>query len=589
MPRASLRAVGPYTSADSPRSLLDRIRDVAARRGHEATVREAQELVRRVDEGKFFLAVVGQFKRGKSSLVNALLGAPLLPTGVLPVTAVVTVVEYDRQPSVVIEKQDGTEEVVPLAAIGTFIAEEGNPSNRRGVAAAIVRHPSALLRGGVCLVDTPGIGSVFELNTEATHAFVPKVDAALVVLGADPPISADELALVHRIAAEVPDLIFVLNKADLVAEADRRTVADFCARVVAERLDRPAPEILFVSAVSGEAGPAIAELYRNIEGLAERSGPRLVRSAVERGSRRLARELIETLQLERRGLAEPLAVLESQIEAFREESVKIAAMLDDLDYVLRAEVDKAVRWLETEAESFLRQERPRLAGVVRERVQNLIEPQKTQLRDAALQSVRPVLQQTLEEWLQRMEPQVQDLYRRLTARFVDVANAAAHRITSEARRTLGITVEPAPPEPGLRAASRLYYRLEGEALFLDPGELWTGLAERVLSRRRALARVAAWLAAQADGLLHTNVTRIVVDLRERIEESLRKFQFELRERLSGILRAAEEAQLRAAEVRARGTAAVASELQALDAAIAELDSIDRGATDEVNRDAEGRA
>jgi len=210
--------------------------------------REAESLAERAEEGRFFLAVVGQFKRGKSTLINALLGAPLLPTGVVPVTAVITILEYGERVSARVEKREGGEEEIPVEAIADVVTEERNPGNRRGAVAVIVRHPASLLRQGIAIVDTPGVGSVFEVSTKATHSFVPKIDAALVVLGADPPISADELDLVERIASEVPDLLFVLNKSDLVSAADRAEAASFCARVVAERLRRPAPEMLFLSA-----------------------------------------------------------------------------------------------------------------------------------------------------------------------------------------------------------------------------------------------------------------------------------------------------------------------------------------------------
>jgi hypothetical protein len=68
------------------------------------------------------------------------------------------------------------------------------------VAAVEIFHPAHWLSKGVCLVDTPGLGSVFLGNTEETRAFVPHVDAALVVLGVDPPIGADELVLVEEVA-----------------------------------------------------------------------------------------------------------------------------------------------------------------------------------------------------------------------------------------------------------------------------------------------------------------------------------------------------------------------------------------------------
>jgi hypothetical protein len=72
-------------------------------------------------------------------------------------------------------------------ALAIYVSEEHNPANEKAVAAVEVFVPSPLLRSGMCLVDTPGLGSVSLANTEATRAFVPHIDAALVVLGADPP------------------------------------------------------------------------------------------------------------------------------------------------------------------------------------------------------------------------------------------------------------------------------------------------------------------------------------------------------------------------------------------------------------------
>jgi len=105
----------------------------------------------------------------------------------------------------------------------------------------------------MCLVDTPGLGSVFEGNTAVTRGFVPHIDAGLVVLGADPPISADELALVQEIARHSSELIFVLNKSDRLPDAERREARAFAERVLAEKLGRPAT-VLEVSASERLAG-----------------------------------------------------------------------------------------------------------------------------------------------------------------------------------------------------------------------------------------------------------------------------------------------------------------------------------------------
>jgi Dynamin family len=165
---------------------------------------------------------VGQFKRGKSTLLNALIGMDVLPAGVIPVTSVVTVLRHGEQLGARVRFQDHQWMSADVSALADYVTEERNPDNRKGVSGVEVFVPSDLLAHGMSLVDTPGLGSVTEAGAAATHAFVPHIDAALVVLGADPPISGDELALIDRIADKTPRLIYVLNKADRVSEPDRR-------------------------------------------------------------------------------------------------------------------------------------------------------------------------------------------------------------------------------------------------------------------------------------------------------------------------------------------------------------------------------
>jgi hypothetical protein len=566
------------TATDPLRAALARIGELADLHRQPAVAREAGSLARRAEEGRFLLAVVGQFKRGKSTVINALLGTPLLPTGVVPVTAVITILEYDTRVGARVEERGGGEVEVPVEAIADFVTEERNPANRRGAAAVIIRHPAGLLRQGIAIVDTPGLGSVFELSTAATHSFVPKIDAALVVLGADPPISGDELDLVERIASEVPDLLFVLNKSDLVSAADRAEAAAFCARVIAERLRRPAPEMLCLSArralaEPNDPGSGLDVLRKRVADLAERGGARLVRRGLERGVRRLTGELAGALGLERRALTEAVEDLAGRIEEFRRQSGEIGRMLDDLDHQLRAEVDRTSRWLRREAQAFVAVEAPALVRAVAERVTTVEGRSRSALRDAAEKEVRTLVRGRLDGWLRAIEPRVEEQYRRLTGRFVEAGNASATRISEAAGQTLGLSVDPTPPEPGLRQASRLYYRLDTEALLLDPGSAWTKVADRFSSREQALRRVSEASRAQAERFLQTNVARVVDDLEERVEESLRRFSFELRGRLEVALRTAEEAHARATELKRAGSAAVADEVKGVDAALAELERL----------------
>jgi GTPase Era involved in 16S rRNA processing len=152
----------------------------------------------------------------------------------------------------------------------------------------------------MCLVDTPGLGSVFAGNTAATQAFVPHIDAAIVVIGTDPPLSGDELQLVETVSQDVHDLVFVLNKADRANEAERSAALEFSRSVLETHLKRTFPAIFEVSALDRlkQVGPERdwRQLVHALEGLVLHSGRSLVRKATDRGIRRAANQLLAVIK-----------------------------------------------------------------------------------------------------------------------------------------------------------------------------------------------------------------------------------------------------------------------------------------------------
>jgi hypothetical protein len=173
----------------------------AARRVGVADVADlAAETADRLGALRLEVAVVGEFKRGKSSLINALAGQDVLPVGVLPLSSVPTVLEQGEE-GLVVEVADGRQEHHQLDQLAGFVTEEANPGNRLGAGRVIARLHTPLLDAGVRLVSTPGVGSVHEHNTAATDAYLPNVDAAVLVTSADPPISAAERAFLERVPA----------------------------------------------------------------------------------------------------------------------------------------------------------------------------------------------------------------------------------------------------------------------------------------------------------------------------------------------------------------------------------------------------
>jgi GTPase SAR1 family protein len=213
----------------------------------------------RLKHERLQLAVLGQFKRGKSTFLNALLGVPVLPMAVVPLTAVSTFIAWRPQPLVRVSFRDGR----PLEQctahepdairdfLFRFVAEEANPKNRLGVDRVEVFYPASILAGGTVLIDTPGVGSTHRHNTDAALQLIPECDAVLFVVSADPPITEVELDYLRRLRSKTARIFFILNKADYLTPKEQQSVTDFLRKVLRDALlDATAP-VFSVSARNG--------------------------------------------------------------------------------------------------------------------------------------------------------------------------------------------------------------------------------------------------------------------------------------------------------------------------------------------------
>ncbi len=198
---------------------------------HSRNIRDLRE---RLAGGRLRIAVLGQFNRGKSTFVNALLGMHILPTSVLPITSVPTVILTGEKNRCVISFSDSKEDAVVedeaeaiCAHLATYVTEDQNPKNRLCVSDAVVKCKSQLLAHGTVLIDTPGFGSTHTHNTETTLDLLASCDAALFLLSADLPITQVEVDFLHQVIATVPRLFFVYNKVDLINQTEREVSERF--------------------------------------------------------------------------------------------------------------------------------------------------------------------------------------------------------------------------------------------------------------------------------------------------------------------------------------------------------------------------
>jgi len=210
----------------------------AEERKDEMAVGDCRRLLARLAEDRFNLAVVGQFSRGKSSLMNSLLGAEKLPTGILPLTSVITTVTYGEAERVLLQREGWTfPQEIRLEQLPEYVTQQGNPGNEKKVTLAEIQLPHEMLRLGVHFIDTPGIASAIRVNTHTTRQFLPEVDAAILVTSFESPFAETELNFLRELRAHVHTVFVVVNKQDLVPQNERSQVVDAIRQELGEAFD----------------------------------------------------------------------------------------------------------------------------------------------------------------------------------------------------------------------------------------------------------------------------------------------------------------------------------------------------------------
>lgn len=216
----------------------------------EQAENRARGLLTRLATGTFRLAVVGQFSRGKSTLMNALLGGPYLPMGALPMTSVITTVRYGSRPKAIVRRREsglGTE--VALAAVADYVAQASAIRAEQQVVSVEVQIPAEILRLGFEFIDTPGVGSAVETSTATTRRFLPQADAVIFVTGFDSPLTQAEDSFLADAARHAGKLFLVLNKRDLVSGGDAGAVLEFVRHRLRDYLGMSEPRLFALSAL----------------------------------------------------------------------------------------------------------------------------------------------------------------------------------------------------------------------------------------------------------------------------------------------------------------------------------------------------
>ncbi|MCI5903759.1 MAG: dynamin family protein [Oscillospiraceae bacterium] len=202
------RTVGELTDC------LHQLREYSEELELSNTAHSIADTIEKIADEHFEVAIVGEFKRGKSTLINALLGEEVLPADVLPATATLNRVTYSETPYVEVEYKDGSSENVDINKLADYVTKLSYESEKRAesVKQATVHYATDFCKNNVDIIDTPGLNDD-EQMTNVTLSILPEIDAAVFVISANSPFSQFEKEFLEKkmLTSDMGRIIFAVN------------------------------------------------------------------------------------------------------------------------------------------------------------------------------------------------------------------------------------------------------------------------------------------------------------------------------------------------------------------------------------------
>jgi len=542
-------------------ALDEALEDLAAL-GAERDREQIAALRDRLAAARLRVLVAGEAKRGKSTLINALLGRPVLPAGVTPLTAVATTVRYGEDPHAEVRFGDGHEEKHPLTALGDLVTERGNPRNRRGIAAVTAFVDAPVLAGGVELVDTPGTGSVFQWDTDAAHRALESMDAAVFVLTADPPVSASERDLLGTVGELSVTTFAVLNKADHLDEAGLAEAVDFTVRVLAEAGHTGMVYPMSARAALDGGDPGFGAFAADFTAYLASQGSSDLATSAAAHARRIARSLLDEVTLTRRAAQMRAGDAAGRVEQFGTRLAEVAVHSRDAVVIANAESARLLFALNDAAD----QDAPRLGREITARLDALLDGElraasPAQIEQRGREHLVALTVAAADDWRQRQRGTIEQGLASVDARLVADLKTELDVLRGSAAELLGLDL--AVPEPGGRLAEdrRFFYTIAED---VGQTELLAGAVRRRLPGDLGRRAAREHLRREAPGLAERQIGRARGDLQYRLAEATRALVRVVEQRYADGTGRMQAALRAAAEMRAASDAEAARREAELD-------------------------
>jgi len=519
----------------------------------------------------FNLVILGQFKRGKTTLINSLIGKEILPSSVVPLTSVVTILKHSGEINCNIYMQDGSEKIVRLEELTDYITEKGNPKNIKNVRCARIQYPSPFLEKGMLLVDTPGVGSTFLHNTETTYEFLDHLDAALFLMSADVPISQVEKELLDTIKGSTQKIFFVLNKIDNLTPQEIGEISAFNKHVL-EEMGFAVQGILPIS-----AREALKAKITNNEVLLSQSGLLNLEEALnrflslEKGNvvlntaiskiNRIATQKLSQIAIEKKTLLASGEELENKLGTFHKLVANLKQDREDIVYLLKGEADKQCQKVEEMLKTLEENEVPRTKQCLQDFFEKNPDAHPAALRDEMQKVIKEEIVKGFDIFRKDTERIISNNIQETFSRFTKRSNNIIQEFKTAAEILFEVVMDPFEFSVELTGNAGFYYMVQEYTAPTD--EEVKSILRTFLPKSMSRKMVLNEMLERAPSDVSRNCGRTRYDLTSRIRKTIDHYAKHLQNLGSDLISQIEHAIQKGQERRRAGSESIRIDLDLL--------------------------
>ena len=234
--------------------------------------------------------------------------------GIVPVTAVVTTIEYGDKAATV-HFDNGVIKEISFDEMSSFINEQENNDNHLGVSKVALYCPSPFLKKGLTFVDTPGVGSVHQKNSDAAYSYVKESDAVIFMLSVDSPINQIEIDFLKNAKEYAAKFYFAVNKIDSIDRSDLEEYLQYCRTLICKLMGVDNIQLFPVSARTSEGVQALKDA---IEADCQTTVQEIIEHSAKLKMRDIATSALSQIDLYRTALKMPAREFDAMFKELNE-------------------------------------------------------------------------------------------------------------------------------------------------------------------------------------------------------------------------------------------------------------------------------